>query len=124
MIVIFKPENCYPPRRAGIQLDQIVLTPGVNHLSPEQTARLRAHPTFGQYQARNAIVVQEPVSEVTPIPLSDVPSNLSGYNVEQAEEIIDQTHDVDVLQRWLSGETRKTARTVIERRIDNLKGGK
>lgn len=124
MLVIFKPENCYPPLNSGtgIAFDRVRLKAGLNTLSESDYQKLSEHPSFADYLDRKALVVQEPVSDVEVIPLSDTPANLSGYNVEDAGEIIDNTHDLDILRRWLSAETRKTTRAALTQRIKDLGG--
>ena len=123
MIVIYKPKNCVPQRLGNIIFDSVELKPGANMLTDKDYGRLSKHPDFEKYKTLKALVVQEPKEEVEPVPLTSIPQNLSGYNVEEAEDIIDNTHDVDVLQRWLTAETRKTTRTDLERRIKDIQEG-
>lgn len=122
--VIYKPENCYPQQgpRSKIRFDRLTLDPGTNHLSEAQFSTLAAHPDFKAYVNRKALIIQEPKEEVELVPLSDIPANLSAYNLTEAGDIIDNTHDVDVLKRWLKDENRKGARDQITLRIKNLGG--
>lgn len=124
-IVIYKPRNTYPPQGEGTRVgfDRLILKAGVNHLSDEVFATLKRHPDFASYVERKALVVQESTTKVDPVPLTEIPKNLTGYNVEEAEEIIDETHDIDVLKAWLQGESRKTTRNDINQRIKQLEGG-
>jgi hypothetical protein len=124
-ILIYKAENCYPQRTGAIAFDGIELTPGVNHLSDADIAKLQAHPDFGAYQERKALAVKEtePDKEVQTVPLSEVPKDLSAYNVGEADDIVDNTHDVDVLNRWLIGETRSTVRRNITQRKKAIESG-
>jgi len=41
---------------------------------------------------------------------------------DSADAIIDNTHDVDILKRWLSTENRATTRRDLTRRIKDLGG--
>ena len=124
-IVILKNANLFPPRKreARLNLDRVSLKDGSNFLSDEQFNKVSRHPLYQALVERKALVVQEPQSEVEPVPLSEVPANLSGYNVEEADDIIDNTYDLDVLKRWLSAETRKTTRDDLNRRIKDIEGG-
>jgi hypothetical protein len=123
-IVIYKPGNCFPQQAEGskVGFDRLLLRPGTNHLSDDQFSKLQAHPAFSGYVSRGALVVQQPKDEVEVIPLSDVPANLAEYNTREADEIIDNTHDVDILKRWLSNEPRSTTRNDLTRRIKDLGG--
>lgn len=123
-IVIYKPANTYPQQAEGSQVgfDRLRLKTGVNHLTDAQFAALSKHPDYPAYVARKALVVQEEKDEVAVIPLTDIPANLSGYNTQEADEIIDNTHDVDILKRWLKDETRSTTRRDLTRRIKDLGG--
>jgi hypothetical protein len=124
-IVIYKPQNCYPPQAPGTRVgfDRLRLKSGINHLSDVDFAKLKSHPAYQGYVDRKALVVQEPKEEVEVVPLSETPANLSAYNVDEAEDIIDNTHDLDVLKRWLSGETRVTTRRDLNQRIKDIEGG-
>jgi hypothetical protein len=123
-IVIYKPGNCYPEQREGskVAFDRLLLRSGINHLSDADFAKLKAHPDFAGYAERKALVVQEPKDEVEIVPLSDIPANLSSFNVAAADDVIDNTHDVDVLRRWLKEETRATTRKSLTQRIKDLGG--
>ena len=123
-IVIYKPSNCYPQQNEGskVAFDRLLLNTGANHLSDDQFAKLKIHPDFDGYVARKALVVQEAKAEVEVVPLSEIPANLAAYTTAEADEIIDSTHDVDVLKRWLSTEMRSTTRKDLTRRIKDLGG--
>ena len=123
-VVIYKPSNCYPQQADGssVGFDRIVLRTGTNHLSDQQFSKLKAHPDFPGYVARNAVVVQESKEAVEVVPLTDIPANLAGYTTPEADAIIDNTHDVDILKRWLSTENRATTRKDLTRRIKDLGG--
>lgn len=121
-IVIYKPQNCFPPKSelSRIGFDRLFLKPGTNHLSDSSLSALKAHPDFQSYADRKALVVKEGESET--IPLTDTPANLSAYNVDDAEQIIDDTHDVAVLKAWLKAEPRKMTRADLTQRIKDLGG--
>jgi hypothetical protein len=123
-IVIYKPGNCYPQQGEGtsVGFDRLLLRAGTNHLTDAEFGRLNVHPDFADYVARKALVVQEPKDEVEVVPLSDIPLNLAAYTTGEADEIIDNTHDVDILKRWLTTENRLTTRKDLTRRIKDLGG--
>lgn len=123
-VVIYKPGNCYPQQTEGskVGFDRLRLNTGANHLTAEQFATLKAHPDFQAYVDRKALVVQEPNAEVQVVPLTDIPADLAAYNVADADEIIDNTHDADILRAWLKAETRATTRRSLTRRIKDLGG--
>jgi len=122
--VIFKPGNCYPQQKEGskVGFDRLRLNTGANHLTEAEFAALSAHPAFQSYVDRKALVVQESKETVELVPLSEIPANLSAFNVGEAEEIIDNTHDADILRRWLKEETRATTRKSLTRRLKDLGG--
>jgi hypothetical protein len=124
-IVIYKPENCYPPQREGTQVgfDRIRLKSGVNHLSDEKYQDLAQHPSFPEYADRKALVVQEEQSEVQTVPFSEVPKDLTAYNTTEADAIIDGTHDKDVLNLWLKADARAGVRKAINQRLLALSKG-
>src|SRR6056297_1415782 len=124
-VVIFKPQNCYPPlsSNTGIGFDRLRLKPGANPLSDEAFSALAKHPSFQSYVGRKALIIQDQKADVEPVPLTDIPQDLTGYNVDEADEIIDKTNDLSVLQQWLSRETRITTKRDLDRRIKDLEGG-
>ena len=123
-VVLFKPENCYPPLKqtAGIGFDRLRLVAGSNHLSDAQFDALIAHPDYPAYVERKALVVHSTQELVAVIPLSEIPADLSSYNVEDAGEIIDGSHDIDVLKRWAAADARVTIKRAIAQRVKDLGG--
>jgi uncharacterized protein YifN (PemK superfamily) len=123
-IVMFKPGNCYPPLQDHVEIgfDRLRLKPGTNHLSDAEFAALSNHPDYPSYAARKALVVHSTQELVDVIPLSEVPADLSAYNVEEAGDIIDGTHDLDVLKRWYSADARVTVKKAITQRTKDLGG--
>ena len=123
-VVIFKPGNCYPPLKENVSIgfDRLRLKPGSNPLSDAQFAALSAHPDYAAYVERKALVVHTTQELAPTIPLSEIPADLSAYNVEDAGDIIDGSHDIDVLKRWASADARITVKKAIAQRIKDLGG--
>lgn len=126
-IVFFRPSRCFPPRRGRIQFAgdgfRIKLEQGSNELSPQEVQDLRSHPDFEQYSKWQAIEISQPKEEiVSAAPVASV--DLSIYNVDEAEEIVEQTHAVKTLELWLEKESRVTLRKAINKRITAIKEGK
>lgn len=120
--VIFRPDKCYPPRKAAIWFDSLCLKPGTNlNTSEAQVAKLRSHPDFPKYENWGAIEI---VGAKSVVDLEEKPvSPLSTMNVDQAEKTIENCHEVTQLEAWLVNESRVTVRRAINRRITEIKGG-
>lgn len=120
-IAIFRPEQCYPPRKAAVWFDFLMLKPGSNYPSDEEIAQLRSHPDFPQYEKWGAIEIIEEKAEVE---LEAKPkSALSNLNVENALKTIEVCHEISQLESWLENEARVTIRRAINTRIGEIKGG-
>lgn len=124
-IVVFRPENCSPPRaaKATLNLDaypwRIIFSPGNNSVSDENIAKLQEHLDFGRYQTLGALTIKDAVETVAS-DSTTAPDNLSHLNTDEAEDLIDETSNVELLQKWLKAETRKTTRADLDRRIAAL----
>lgn len=120
--VIFRPEKCYPPRKAAIWFDALMLRPGSNlNLSDFQVGKLRSHPDFPKYQEWGAIEIVEPKTEID---LEEKPKSLlSTMNVDNAIKTIEGCHDIAQLEAWLVNEARVTIRRAINIRITEIRGG-
>jgi hypothetical protein len=123
-IVIYKPENTYPQQLpgTGVGFDRLRLKAGSNHLSDTEFESLSQHPDYPAYVARKALVVHEPKEEVEPVPLSEIPKDLSAYNVDESGDIIDGTHDADVLKVWQKADNRVSVKRAISQRLKDLGG--
>lgn len=125
-IVVYRPEACIPPRGAKsvLKLDnhpwRLTLNPGSNSISDENAKKLEAHPDFARYSDRGALAINDAPESTSPSDSTTAPDNLSQLNTDEAGELIDKTDNVELLQKWLKAETRKTTRGDLERRIEAL----
>ena len=125
-IVVYRPEACNPPRgkNAALNLDdypwRLRLSPGNNQVSDEDAAKLEEHPSFAKYEASEALTIKDTPEESSPSDSTAAPENLSQLNVDEAGDLIDQTDNVDLLNKWLAAERRVTTRADLERRIKAL----
>lgn len=125
-IVLYRPESCSPPRAATSQLNlasfptRVILKPGKNSVSDEVAARIEAHPSFAKYKDQEALAISDPPVEPSPSDSTTAPENLSHLNTDEAGSLIDKTENIELLQKWLKAETRKTTRGDLDRRIKEL----
>lgn len=127
------PDRAIPRALAGVKFDRVLVKPGINYqLSPAQVEKLLSHTDFQRYVGNGSINVIE--SEVDPSaeeiePQEPLSQNvdLSGFKVGEDKgetgDIIRKTTKLDILDRWLSKETRKTVQGQLQRRITAIKGG-
>lgn len=123
----------YQPSKGGVQLPpQLVLSgigyrvslkKGSNHLSDDEAAQLLSHDSFKRYAATQALKIIEPESEVVNSG-DDKPSDLTGYNVDDAETVIDNEWDKATLEQWRSRDTRKGIFTAIDQRLIQIREGR
>lgn len=136
-IVYYKPHLDTPARTGALRLDSIQLLPtpkgGVpvaNHLSESSLAKLKAHPSFERRTQSGAVSFPATPEAPQTTESSDIDysslDDLSSFNIEGdadnvgAQDIVAQTTDLDLLDRWLQAETRKTLQAIIESRIEEL----
>lgn len=119
--VLFYPQRCYPPSNATHMFDRLGLAPGRNVLSETQIAQLKSHPSYPRYETWKAIdfIGEAPQT----IELEGSTPSLSGMSVEDAEKLVELSHDVSELEGWLKLESRVTLRRAINKRITAIKGG-
>ncbi|MEO1390980.1 MAG: hypothetical protein AAFV85_26915 [Cyanobacteria bacterium J06634_6] len=125
-IVVFRPEACSPPRgsRSVLKLDtgrwRLTLTPGDNSISDDDADKLQKHSDFARYNEQGAIAVKDAKGSPSPSDSTTAPVSLSHLNTDEAEALIGKTDNVELLQKWLKAETRKTTRGDLDRRIEQL----
>jgi hypothetical protein len=124
-ILIFHPDRCVPPSTVAHTFDGVALVPGRNNLTPDSLTLVLSHPDFPKYKNWGAINVIEPTVETETVQhnANSELESLAKYNVEDIDEILDATNDVELLQKWLQKETRKTVRPQIILRINAIKAG-
>lgn len=127
--VLFAPSKCLPPRRGAVNLDGIKLAPGApTHLSEDELAKLKAHPSFARYEKWGAVQILGTESTKPPTDTSKL-ENLSTFDIKGgdgekgAEDIVAATTDVALLNKWLKAETRTTLKKIISDRVKELGGG-
>lgn len=122
------------PLRTGIlKLDSVELKPTVkggvpviNSLSERELEKLQAHSSYQRRVAAGALVVPDEAVPPPELPDYSALADLSGFNIEGddnsvgAEDIVAQTTDIDLLNRWLQAESRKTLKAIIEDRMEAL----
>lgn len=127
-VFVFYPERSVPPRKSEVYFDDIVFRPGINtHIITKQWNKLQSHPGIQQYLKWNAIEI---IDQVQQIPVFDPNqqasqlANLSTFSVKDAQKIIEETYDVNLLNTWLTTETRIPVTNSINQRITNIQQGK
>lgn len=123
-IVIFYPERCQPPMKPGASLsfDTIVLTAGANALEELRIQELQKHPDYQRFSKLKAIELVQQSEVVDPMANTQI-VDLDSYAVEEASTVINSTVDLTTLDAWLKVEQRKSVRTIIATRINQLKQG-
>jgi hypothetical protein len=123
--VIFRPKNCNPELgpKTKIWFDNIMLSPGArNLLSDSELETLISHPDFPRYENWKAIEVKgEAVEVLESAPgAADYPASLAEYSVDEAEDIVNEVDDPEVLRAWFEQETRVTLRKILARQIEEI----
>ena len=125
-LIVFKPEDLVIRAKAlsfdGIKIDRA----GINYqLTSEEVDRLIAHPDFPRYLNKGLEVKEAETEEAEVIdPKANAQfADLSGFTLNQIDEIVNTTHDSEILRKWLAGEKRVKARRAIENRIDAIAQG-
>jgi hypothetical protein len=123
-VIIWHPERCQPRQSEYSQLtfDSLVLRAGVNPLSEPELLALKKHPDLSRYMKLGAIEFVDSAEFVDPTINVEI-IELSAYAVEDAQKIILETFDLNALNTWLLKETRKTVRSTISTRIEQLRAG-
>lgn len=123
-VVIFYPDKVIPALNpsARLSFDAVELQAGTNALPPDQLEALQKHPDFSRYQSLKAIELVSESEEVDPNANAEI-VDLGIYDADQAVKIVNSTNDLAVLDAWLKTETRKTIRSAIATRINQLKSG-
>lgn len=125
--VYYYPQKESPPRLGALVLDSIQLIPGANSFSQGELEKLLAHPDYSKYEGKAIAVEESPSPE--PSPEADDYSalaDLSGFNIEGdesqvgAEDIVAEATDLDLLDKWLKAESRKTLQAIIQDRMEAL----
>ena len=122
MQVLFTPQKLQPPTKAtlGLQHDGtlIELKPGINNLSEAKVAKLKAHPSYAKYAEWGAITAPES-AEVAASPEGFTLAELRELNVDEAEDLINETTDVALLTSW-QADPRVTVKRAIAERLEDL----
>lgn len=123
-VVIWHPERCLPRQSDYSQLafDNVILRSGMNALSEYELMALQKHPDLIRYTNLSAIEFIDSTELVDPTVNVEI-VELSAYAVEDAQKIIAETVDLNVLNSWLLKETRKTVRSTLSTRIEQLRAG-
>lgn len=100
---------------------RISLKSGSNHLQDHLLEKLRKHDSYDRLFNTKVIEVLEPESTV--VSSNDSPVDLTGYNVDDAEVIIEEEWDTNNLNQWRSRDTRKGIFSAIDQRLDEIKAG-
>ena len=125
-LIEFKPEDLVIRAKAlsfdGIKIDRA----GINYqLTTEEVDRLVAHPDFPRYHGKGLEIKEAEMTEAEVIdPKANAQfSDLSGFTLAQIDEVVNSTHDTEILKKWLAEEKRVKARRAIENRIDAIGQG-
>jgi hypothetical protein len=120
-------ERTFPPYLKGVKFNGILVLPGLNmDISEANTDLLLSNPDFQNLVDQNAIELIQPesvVDSVDPASNTELP-NLGAYGIDQTDDIISTTNDLEILKKWLEQEKRVTVRRQLNQRIEIIKGGR
>lgn len=137
--IIYRPELESPPMAKECTVtfskltgtgesDGIVFRSGINRDIPpelwEEVKKVKYAQTLlslGALRVLGAEELKEVLDEDELKPADDV--TISDLKAADAVEVIDDTHDVALLNRWLAKERRIPVRNSIQRRLTTLTGG-
>lgn len=127
---IYRPEKACPPCSDlhRVSFDGVILKPGMNQvgsgLTEEEAQKLLQHPDLARYKEWNAIEVIEASDRPKETnPNQNEGQDLSQYSPEQAEKMVFETVNSDLLKKWLKTETRPDIRKAINRKLAEIKAG-
>ncbi len=128
-IFLYKPDYEPIPRKGARSLNLIRLNPGRNLIQGKDLDILKKHPSYSwlkKHGALEEIVEKESVAEIDE-GVSEI--KIKRLTVSSAEKIIKFTYDAQVLDNWLTQETkggggRPGVLNAINRQKDDLKKGK
>jgi len=110
--------------------------PGINELTPDQWAAIKDHPLLPARFATGDLQwldgkspddlkkekpskVESKVESKTPEKVEEK-NPLADCNAKEAREIIDETLDVTLLEKWKAGEKRKAISVIIDKQIQKI----
>lgn len=115
MLIEYRPQLETPPREAPLGIGTFVLRPGNDDYNPTEWKALLKNP----YLARQ---IQRRVDKGIIVILNeDAETDLRDLNVTKAAEIIADTFDVPLLERWRDADTRKGVLRDIDEQIARIK---
>lgn len=91
--------------------------PGINQPSEQEWRSLNEHPTYSR-----AIATRIEIGKLRVMsgPKKDAEPSITDYNLSDAKEMIAQCHDVDLLKRWQSEDSRRGAQNAIADQLKKL----
>lgn len=132
MLLKYTPRKTQPASEGVRYLDGVPVHPGINYdLSEGQVETIKAHPSLSRYEKWGAIEWVDGGGEVEAKPEAKSEAAklrrlgaLDDLTVDEAEEIVDVEHDVELLQAWAKRDKRVTLRNVINQRITQIEEGR
>jgi hypothetical protein len=101
MLIEYNPQLETPPRESPLGLGTFVLKPGKDDYNPTQWNAVLKNPFLKKQVQRRMdqkiIVILNEADE----------TDLRDFNVTEAAAIIEDTFDIDLLERWKEADTRK-----------------
>lgn len=131
MLISYRPENENPPREAGISLgllnektkqyDTLRLVPGLNRdVDPELWSRAKQ---LKEITTRLSMKVIEEITELEEIPDTST-TEITTLSVDKVQQVVELTHDLNLLDKWFEADKRVRVRNAIQRRIIEIKSGR
>jgi hypothetical protein len=105
-----------------LSFDKIALVAGTNALDETKIQQLQEHPDYQRFSKLKAIEVVQQSETIDPMANTEI-IDLGSYAIEEAATVINSTVDLMALDAWLKTEQRKSVRTSIATRINQLKQG-
>ena len=122
--IFYRPDRLGIARSGPVRFDKIAFTSrGNNPKTAEELETLRKHPEFRRYEELGAMSVKQ-VPEVLPVAADATLPDLSELNASEAAEVITETFDKALLQKWLAVEKRVGVLRELNSRIQDIDAGK
>ena len=105
----------------AIALPEIRITPGVNEIPRSRWEALQKHPPFVQalqyyMDQPGVLTVRQPPAGQNP----DADLSIKDFGIPEATQLVRETNDAQLLQRWQDEDDRKGVQRAIAEQLDKL----
>lgn len=134
MILVYRPELENPPmdKECSISFsfvgvngrDNVQVKAGVNRdFSSEIWEKIKGYDVVSNLMKLGALRVETEEATTTSAPVSEVADSLFAMPVSQAMGLIEDSFDIDQLNKWDAGESRIRVKNAIAKRITAITEG-